>query len=214
MQDIRTATFTFLRHGQVDGRAALYGQTNIELTDIGLAQMRQNIQLLQQIKPIDKVISSPLLRCALFAETFAEENDLEIVLDPRLSEMNFGRWDGIPFDRLQHHWNKLEAFWNNPYRLTPPGGESLKGFADRVDSAWQDLIKDNSGQHYLVVCHAGVIRVLLANILNLDLRNPSWFSQLKIDYASISQVSIALLNEAKPAVLCINTTLGALLATK
>lgn len=214
MKNNPSAKFTFLRHGQVKGAPALYGHTNVEVTQEGLASMRQVIEPLHAVRPIDKVVSSPLLRCALFAETFAEEQELDIVLDPRLSEMNFGRWDGIPFDRMRKHWNKLDVFRNNPYRITPPGGEGLKPFASRVESAWQELIKENKGQHYLVVCHAGVIRIIIASVLGLEIKNPLLFSQLKIDYASITRIEVAQAALARPRVCCINTQYGGPFAEK
>ncbi|WP_143872346.1 histidine phosphatase family protein [Catenovulum sediminis] len=194
------ARFTLLRHGAVAGRAALYGQTNIELSELGLMEMQQAVQLVNQQDPIDRVVSSPLLRCATFAETYSENNELDIILESRISEMDFGRWDGIPFDRLRPHWSKLEAFWENPYKNTPPQGETLKQFGIRVKSVWHELLEHNQGQHYLLVCHAGVIKMLLAIILDVDWRNSLWFSQLKVDYASVTKIEVPSHKNALPMI--------------
>ncbi|WP_440904557.1 histidine phosphatase family protein [Catenovulum sp. SX2] len=194
------AKFTLLRHGAVAGRPALYGHSNVTLSEQGLADMQASVDYINKCEPIDKIVSSPLLRCAMFAEDYAETTGKEIILDSRLSEMDFGRWDGIPFDRLRAHWSKLEAFWENPYRNTPPQGETLKQFGKRVKSLWGELAEHNQGQHYLLVCHAGVIKMMLAIMLDIDWRNALWFSQLKIDYASFTRVELAAYQKAMPVI--------------
>ncbi len=213
-QQIKPSRFTLLRHGSVSGRPALYGQTNVGLSEQGLKDMYLAVETLDKADPIDKIVSSPLLRCAMFAEAYAEEKNQDIILDPRLSEMDFGRFDGIPYDRLRRHWDKLEAFWANPYKNTPPEGEKLKQFGIRVKSMWQELQQDNEGQHYLLVCHGGVIRIILACILDIDWKNANWFSKLKVDYASISQVEIASHKSASPIIKCIGAKPAGLITSE
>lgn len=200
---IKTSRFTLLRHGAVSGRPALYGQTNVALSEQGMKDMYQAVEILDKADPIDKIFSSHLLRCAMFAEAYGESHNHEITLDSRLSEMDFGRFDGIPYDRLRSHWDKLEAFWANPYKNTPPQGEKLKQFGIRVKSMWRDLQQDNQGEHYLIVAHGGVIRIILACILDIDWKNAHWFSQLRVDYASISQIEISTHKNGAPIIKCI-----------
>ena len=111
----RTSRFTLMRHGSVAGRPALYGHTNVVLSDKGLSDMHKAAELVDLDDNIDKIISSPMLRCATFAERYSEMYNIKNQLDPRITEMDFGRWDGLPFDRLKHHWSMLEAIWAIPY---------------------------------------------------------------------------------------------------
>ncbi|MCU4674650.1 histidine phosphatase family protein [Catenovulum sp. 2E275] len=208
---IKPSRFTLLRHGSVAGRPALYGQTNVALSDQGLKDMYSAVEILDKAEPIDKIYSSPLLRCAMFAEAYGESHNHDIYLDHRLSEMDFGRFDGIPYDRLRQHWDKLEAFWANPYKNTPPEGERLKQFGIRVKSIWNELQQENQGQHYLLVCHGGVIRIILASILDIDWKNAHWFSRLKVDYASISQIEIGSHKKSTPIIKCIGAKPAGLL---
>lgn len=196
----RTSRFTLMRHGSVAGRPALYGHTNVVLSDKGLSDMHKAAELVDLDDNIDKIISSPMLRCATFAERYSEMYNIKNQLDPRITEMDFGRWDGLPYDRLKHHWSKLEAFWANPYKVTPPEGERLKQFGKRVISFWRETMEANQGEHYLIVTHGGVIRIILANILDIDWRNANWFSNLKIDYASLSKIEIGVHEQAKPVI--------------
>jgi alpha-ribazole phosphatase len=42
----------------------------------------------------------------------------------------------------------------------------------------------------VLVCHGGVIRVIIAHLLSIDWGNANLFKQLQIDYASHSRVEV------------------------
>ena len=65
-------------------------------------------------------------------------------LQPHLSEMDFGAWDGVPFDDLESDWPRLEQFWHRPFDVPPPGGETLAAFHQRITQAWQRVITSYS----------------------------------------------------------------------
>lgn len=184
-------TFTLLRHGKVDGQPALYGHTDVALSAQGYSDLAAAIARIHVQAPIHNIVSSPLLRCAAVAHSFAAEHKIPLQLEPQLKEMHFGHWDGVAFDSLGNSWQELEAFWHSPAVVTPPAGETLDAFAQRVIQAWEWLAKSNSGQHQLIVCHGGVIRIILAHILQIDWRNASWFKQLHIEYNSSTRIEIA-----------------------
>lgn len=183
-------TFTLLRHGKVNGLPALYGHTDIALSEQGYADLAAAIATTHARDPIDIIISSPLIRCAAVAHAFATEHKIPLQLEPQLKEMHFGHWDGVAFDHLGDNWPELEAFWHSPSVIAPPAGETLEVFAQRVIQSWEWLAKNNSGQHQLIVCHGGVIRIILAHILQIDWRNASWFKQLHIAYSSSTRIEI------------------------
>ena len=56
----------------------------------------------------------------------------------------------------------LGLFWADPYAFTPPDGEPVLEFSARVLSAVSRLQRDFAGQRVLVVCHGGVMKLLLA----------------------------------------------------
>ena len=196
-----------IRHVKVDGSAALYGKTDIA------AQQDENQKLFTQLTEryggdsqpfLDLIISSPLQRCRLLAEQLAKNINVPLSCIDELQEINFGQLDGLPFDQLvgenpmhedaESHWSKLEQFWQAPAIQTLPEAESLAEFHQRIITSWQLLVENaikNNQKRVLVVCHGGVIRMILADVLALNWQNPTWYQALKIDYASSTKISIS-----------------------
>lgn len=190
------ANIYLLRHGKVSGEAALYGHTDVEVSN----EKNQNIlvALAKQNLLFNKVVSSPLKRCQKLAELIAKEQSCEIAFNNRFKEMHFGQYDGIPFDDLYQDktiWPLFEKFWENPVQHPLPKAELLTGFSYRVIEAWNALITDISHEasqndNILVVCHGGVIRMILAHLLNIDFRNPHWYTQLSIANGSLTSIEV------------------------
>lgn len=189
--------FDLLRHGQIDGPAALYGRTDVPLSRNGWVQMYQQTNRLTQL---DNVISSPLRRCENFATALANEYELDVQIESDMQECDFGEWDGIKFDDLSQQWPLMTSFWQDPKHVTPPQGESLETFHNRVIACWQSLLIQHSGQKNLLVCHGGVIRQILAHILPTDWRSGEWYSQLQLGYGSLTRIVIPDYPDAKPRV--------------
>ena len=189
--------FNLVRHGQIDGPAALYGRTDVALSRDGWQQMFQQTNRLHNL---DNIISSPLRRCRDFAKELASDHRLTLQIESGMQECDFGEWDGIEFDDHSQQWPLMTSFWQDPDHNTPPQGESLETFHNRVVASWQSLCKQHRGQNNLVVCHGGVIRQILAHILPTDWRSGEWYSQLQIGHASLTRIIIPAYPEAKPSV--------------
>jgi alpha-ribazole phosphatase len=190
-------TFNFLRHGQVDGPSALYGKTDVSISDQGLHAMQTQMQ---KTSKVDVIISSPRLRCLHFAKVFAEFLSVPLVIEDDLQECDFGLYDGIPFDELSEQWLELNAFWQEPMHNTLPNAESLERFHQRVIHCWQRLTTKHQGQNCLVVSHGGVIRQILADVLSANWQQGDWYAKLQIGYASLTRISIADYEQAVPVV--------------
>lgn len=155
-----------LRHGEVEGGSRFRGHTDDALTAIGLQQMHAATDG----KHWDRVISSPLTRCAAFANAFADRHSLPLTFDARLKEMYFGIWEGCTAAELMAiDADALIRFWNAPDKYPPPCGEPLARFQARVLDAWNDIVIGHAGQRVLVVTHGGVIRALLCHVLKQPL---------------------------------------------
>lgn len=196
---------TLVRHGKVNGKPALYGHTDIELSEQGAQDLRRTLTQLHEREPINNIISSPLIRCAALATAFAQEQKIPLQLEPALKEMNFGVWDGIAFDELVNDWQAVEKFWQSPQSAHAPEGETLADFAARVIDGWETLLQRTSAGHYLVVCHGGVIRILIAHVLGIDWCNPKLFQQLQVDYASHTRIEVGSHPNAMPVIKWIAT---------
>ena len=183
----QSATIDLLRHGTVAGDAGLYGHTDIPVTESGRLQMQQSVNVDLQYQ---QVISSPLQRCLRFAKEYSTRQALSLKVEPLLQEMNFGVWDGQTFDQLQSCWTDLEQFWQSPATVTPPNGESLPAFHERVTQFWPQLLQQCRGTQSLVVTHAGVIRMILAQLLCVDWQSADYYQRLRIDYGSITRIQV------------------------
>lgn len=176
---------TLLRHGEVELGNVFCGSTNPALSDKGWSQMQKSIE---DEESWDKVIASPLQRCAEFAESLAAQEELELITDERFQEIDFGDWDGIsPQDILEEEPDTLNAWWKSPTKVVPPNGEAFLDFRSRVLKAFYQISESNKGENLLLVTHAGVIRIILMHVLGMQDEN---LFRLNVDYASISRIRI------------------------
>ena len=197
MELAKPTVFNLLRHGQINGPAAIYGKTNVLLSEQGRRAMHAQVQ---QINRPDIIVTSPLSRCLVFAEQLANELDVPLIVEDALQECDFGLYDGVPFDDLREQWLALSNFWENPFDCTLPAAETLEVFHQRVINCWQRLSTELIGQNNLLICHGGVIRQILADALSSNWQQGAWYSKLQVGYASLSRISIAEYEQANPVV--------------
>ena len=72
----------------------------------------------------------------------------------------------------------------NLIRLAPDVAEVFPT-SDAVNEALRQLIREHAGQSVAIVCHGGVIRMILSILLDLALPKMAAF---EIDYATVTQV--------------------------
>ncbi len=160
-----TLYLDLLRHGETELGGGLRGSLDDALTATGWQQMREAVQ---GRGPWDGVLSSPLQRCARFAQELAERLQLPLSLEPDLQELHFGAWEGQSAAALMEtDADDLGRFWADPYAFTPPGGEPVELFSLRVLGAIERLYQACAGQRVLLVSHGGVMRLLLARARGL-----------------------------------------------
>lgn len=157
-----------LRHGETVSGGGFRGRLDDELTEAGWQQMRQAVG---DEGRWQRIISSPLKRCARFATELAERQGLQLEFEPAFSELDFGDWEGRTAAELMvEHGDDLGQFWDDPYGFTPPGGEPLTAFEARVLAALERLADRCAGERVLLVTHGGVMRLLLAEARGLPRR--------------------------------------------
>jgi len=185
-----TTSISLLRHGDVKGGACYRGITDDPLTDLGWQQMQHSIE--QRNSNWDIIISSPLIRCAAFAQHLSSTLNIPVSLHPELQEINFGDWEGKTAEKIDEQ--ALTLFYADPNLNPPPNGETFNAFQARTLWIWQDLLQRHSGKNILLISHAGVMRVILANTLGLDIEHSF---NLKIGHACVSRVECIHSNESK-----------------
>ena len=161
----------FLRHGETSLSHTLRGKTDDALTAKGWMQMQSTIAQAEQLgQAWDVIYSSPLQRCHLFAEQWAEQKQLPLYIEPNLQEMDFGEWEAQPTERLYQLFpDELAQFWQTPLSFTPPQAESLLAFKSRVLESVETLTQQmhkQGWQRALIISHGGVIKLLKCQALN------------------------------------------------
>ena len=99
-----------LSHGEtelnVQGR--LQGRSQASLTDAGRSFAQDTARMIsREIGTSDGVIfTSPLIRALETSETIAKELSglRTTITDDRISEIDFGRWDGCTYDEIDAGW--------------------------------------------------------------------------------------------------------------
>jgi len=177
-----TLRLDLLRHGETELGGGLRGSLDDALTEKGWAQMRAAVLA---GGPWDRLISSPLQRCARFAAELGEQLNLQVQLDRDLQELHFGAWEGQSAAALMEtDAEALGLFWADPYAFTPPQGEPVSDFAARVLGAVARLHQAYAGERVLLISHGGVMRLLLARarglpreqLLNVEVAHASLFA--------------------------------------
>lgn len=160
-----TLRVDLLRHGETELGGGLRGSLDDALTEKGWAQMRAAVV---EGGPWDRIVSSPLQRCARFAAELGEQLNLSVHLDKDLQELHFGAWEGQSAAALMEtDAEALGLFWADPYSFTPPQGEPVSEFSSRVLAAVARLHNTYAGERVLLISHGGVMRLLLAQARGL-----------------------------------------------
>lgn len=145
-----------LRHTKPQVKSGTcYGQTDLDVAD---SFEQEAEQVLADLPDIAAIVSSPLKRCRVLADRIAAHTGLRIHLDPRLTELNFGRWENLAWDKVPRA--ELDLWASDFYDARPHGGESVGDLKVRVDAALSDI--GSARTPALIVTHAGVIRAALA----------------------------------------------------
>ena len=151
-----------MRHGEPDVAGLLLGRTDRPLSQAGWRQVERQTSG----RRFKRIISSPLERARAAAERLALGQDLEHVVDPDWSELDFGVWDGLPLKELQSEREAFNAIYESPDAPAPPGGESWRQLTERVGRALHAIaaggVPTGPVLPTLVLTHAGPMRAALA----------------------------------------------------
>ena len=147
-----------------------------------------NLKTANKSVPWTQIISSPLSRCADFAQQLSERHQLNLQIEPRFAEIDFGDWEGLSSQQIMDHDSEqLLQYWDNPIDNTPPNGESLNDFRSRVIAAWSDLLREHASaeeEHLLVIAHGGTLRMIMSHVLTMPL---TALFRLDVPYACLSR---------------------------
>lgn len=171
-----------LRHGKTDYPNRYIGSRDVPLSHQGVSQIKVLRNTFHDTK-IDRIISSPMLRCRQSCELLFGDSD--VVYDEDLREIDFGRWEGMTFQEIAEHDPGLVEQWADwSLDFCFPEGESIGHFVGRVQRAGQ-LLAGLTEENVMVVCHGGVVRALLCYYLGLGPENYLLFQVEKGKFSTL-----------------------------
>ncbi|MCG6975970.1 MAG: histidine phosphatase family protein [Acidiferrobacterales bacterium] len=173
-----------MRHGEPEGGRAYRGNSiDDPLSDRGWQQMRNAVG---KSTGWDRIVTSPLKRCRLFAEELGQQIHAPVIVEPEFREVGFGIWEGkTPDEIIASDPESYEAFYRDPENCRPEGAEPLADFTRRVMQAYEKLIEVSGGEQVLVVSHAGVMRAIIAQVLGAPAVG---MYRIKVDNAGLSRI--------------------------
>jgi alpha-ribazole phosphatase/probable phosphoglycerate mutase len=195
-----------VRHAQPTDavRGRCYGALDVGLSAAGRQQAQRLAATLRRTA-LTALYASPSQRALDTAAPVAATHGLGPIVDERLSEIDFGDFEGRSYEEIEHSHPDLYRRWmHTPTLVQFPGGESYADLRVRALEAMETIRATHVGKTTAVVSHGGVLRTMLAACLEMPAEA---IFRLDQSYGAISVVDwidsmpiVRLLN-AQPAAL-------------
>jgi len=178
-----------IRHAEVEARyqSVFGGQIDMDLSPRGHQQAAALARYLHD-RTFSAIYASPMKRVRQTLQPWVVNGVPRPTIVPALREVDFGAWTGLTFGQVQDRFGVSAWQWLHEIECgAVPNGECAASFRERVEPSLRQIIRSHAGQEVAIVCHGGVIRMLLAILLDLPLPRMGVF---QIEYASITQVRL------------------------
>lgn len=177
----------FIRHGEVEKayHKVFGGRIDMELSPLGHEQVKALARFLRAAPP-DVLYASPMRRVQQTLAPLAQETGLQPILMEGLREVDFGAWTGLSWDEVQTRHGVSAFSWLTQLEDgTIERAETVRDFRKRVEVALDQVLAEASGKSVAVICHGGVIRMLISILFDLPFRKMSMF---EVEYASVTKI--------------------------
>ena len=176
-----------IRHGEIEPRyqRKFGGRIDMNLSTRGHAQAKALADYLRG-KDIAAIYSSPMKRVQQTIAPLLENGAPAQTILTGLREVDFGDWTGFTWEEVGEKFGVHPYDWLDEIELgAVPNGENGIQFRARVEPCLFKIIRRHQGKTAAIVCHGGVIRMILAILLDLPLGKTNSF---EIEYAGVTQV--------------------------
>ena len=146
-----------VRHGQTsaNARGLLLGRADPALDAVGRDQAAAVAAELAPLAPGTRIVASPLMRTSETAAIIAGESGIEVEIDERWIELDYGDLEGTPVaDVPADTWRR----WRADPTFVPAGGESLQSLGQRVSAACDELLRAAADRDVIVVTHVSPVK--------------------------------------------------------
>jgi probable phosphoglycerate mutase len=178
--------FGIIRHAETvwNREKRIQGQSDSPLTAAGQAQAEAWGRFLRRF-PWDAILASDTGRAAATVAIINAHLGLPVASDPRLRELDWGRWTGFTVAEIRRREPQLVARQEaRGWDFEPPGGESRRAQLERSRRALLEAADGGPGRRILVVTHGGTIKTLVHHLkgtrytardaLSVDARHLHW----------------------------------------
>ena len=168
-----SASLVLVRHGQSEWneKNLFTGWKDPGLTAKGVEEAKSaGIQLRTEGFQFDVMFTSDLLRAQKTGEIILRElgvTNLPVVKNQALNERDYGDLSGLNKDEAREKWGDEQVhIWRRSFDTPPPGGESLKGTAERVLPYFKKEILPQllEGKNILIAAHGNSLRSLVMEL--------------------------------------------------
>ena len=168
-----SASLVLVRHGQSEWneKNLFTGWKDPGLTAKGVEEAKSaGIQLRAEGFQFDVMFTSDLLRAQKTGEIILKElgvTNLPVVKNQALNERDYGDLSGLNKDEAREKWGDEQVhIWRRSFDTPPPGGESLKGTAERVLPYFKKEILPQllEGKNILIAAHGNSLRSLVMEL--------------------------------------------------
>jgi broad specificity phosphatase PhoE len=166
-------TLVLIRHGQTDWNVEgrWQGQADPPLNDRGREQARRVAEYQSQFG-FATLYSSDLRRAMETAQIIGAELGVEVIPEPRLREINLGRWQGMLSGDIQAQYPEEFRRWHHePLAVQPPEGETVPALAARVLAAINAVLAWHPKQRIGIVAHELPIAIVLCRSAGMGLEH-------------------------------------------
>ncbi len=163
-----------LRHGRTGHnlRHIWQGQLDVPLDDVGVRQAEAAAVVLARLAPV-AVVASDLVRASATADVVASAVGLPVTLDPRLRELDVGRWQGLTRAEIAATGDSdLLAAWRRGEDIPVGGAERPSELGRRGARALREHAEALVGGTLVVVAHGALLRA--ATMCLAGLEQPQW----------------------------------------
>lgn len=100
------------------------------------------------------------------------DQSLAVQVREGLCEISYGEWENCPVPDIRKKFSDTYLAWtNDPLRNAPLRGENASQIAARGRAVLEEIRKKHQSGNVLVVSHKATIRVMISDLLGLDLQH-------------------------------------------
>ena len=172
-----TNRLVLVRHGESEwNRKNIFtGIRNPDLTDKGVIEAVWAGRVLKgEGLHFDIAFTSKLKRAQHTLDIILGEiggESAQVFEDAALNERDYGELSGLNKDQARERWGEEQVLeWRRSYDTPPPGGESLKDTAARVQPYYLEHIWPHvaAGKNVIITAHGNSLRALIMHLERLS----------------------------------------------